>query len=277
VQRQPFAGVEPDPQPPALPAHLVPVDGEARALRLADLDGLERGPRRADVGRVVEVARLLRDGQQRRVDQLDHTALDEVDVGHQAVDRVRPRVVLLVVLHEGQHPQHAPALLARHAERPGRQRARTDQVEVGDAAARHGRPPAAVALDDLVDRFQVLEHDRRLPVAGGVERGGGVDGVAGQRRHHIRRGPAGRVEQDRAHAPVHRVPGTEAEHLRLRRLLEPEIGEAGVLPHQPMLREHGPRQANLVRAEPLQWMHRFGSEDPAVSLCGRSHSHNRRS
>jgi hypothetical protein len=45
-----------------------------------------------------------------------------------------PRVVLLVVLHERQHPQHAAALLARDAERAGRQRARSDQVEVGDAA-----------------------------------------------------------------------------------------------------------------------------------------------
>jgi hypothetical protein len=95
-------------------------------------------------------------------DQVQDAALDEVHVGDQAVDRVGPRVVLGVMLHERQHPQHAPALLAGEAERPGRQRAGTDQVELGDAAAGHGRPPAAVGLDDLVDRDQVLEQAKRV-------------------------------------------------------------------------------------------------------------------
>ena len=251
VQGQPFAGVEPDPEPPPLPGHLVAVDGEARPLRLGDLDGLERGPRRADLGRVVEVARFLGDRQQLLVDQVQDAALDEVDVGDQAVHRVGPGVVLLVVLHERQHPQHAPAFLALDAERPGRQRARADQVELGDAATRHGRPPAAVALDDLVDRDQVLEHDRGLPVAGGVELDQGVDHRAGQGHDRVGGGAGVRVEQDGAHAPLHGPTGPEGEHLLLRRLLEPEVGEAGVLANQPMLGQHAPGQADLVCPEPL--------------------------
>jgi len=123
VQGEAFAGVEPDPQPPALPGQLVAVEGEAGTLGLGDLDRPERGARRADRGRVVEVALLLRDGQDLGVDQVQHPALDEVDVGDQAVHRVGPGVVLGVVLHERQHPQHPPALLALEAERPGRQRA----------------------------------------------------------------------------------------------------------------------------------------------------------
>jgi hypothetical protein len=259
VQRQPFAGVEPDPEPPPLPGHLVAVEGEARALRLGDVDGLERGPGRADLGRVVEVPRLLRDGQDLLVDQVQHPALDQVDVGDQAVDRMGPRVVLLVLLHEGQHPQHAPALLALDAERPGRQRAGADQVELGDAAAGHGRPPAAVGLDDLVDRDQVLEHDRRLPVDRRVELDRGVDGGAGERRDHVGGGAGAHVEQDRADTPLDRLAGLEGEHLLLRRLLQPEVGEAGLAADQPVLGEHRPGQPDLVRAEPLQGMwHRCG-------------------
>jgi hypothetical protein len=273
VQGQPFAGVEPDPQPPSLPAHLVAVEGEARALGLGDLDRPERGPGRADGCRVVEVALLLRDRQQLLVDQVHHPALDEVDVGDQAVDRMGPGVVLVVMLQERQHPQHPPALLALDSERAGRQRARADQVEPGDAAADHGLPPAAVALDDLVHRDQVLEHDRRLALAGGVERHRGVDGAAGQRHHHVGRGAAGRVEQDRAHPPLHRLAGPERQHLPLRRLLQPQVGEAGVLAHQPVLGEHRPGLADLVRPEPLQRMRRPGGRPTAVDLGRGSYGH----
>src|SRR6266540_240853 len=187
------------------------------------------------------------------------------------VDRMRPRVVVVAVLHERQHPQHAPARLARQPERPRRERARPDQVEVGDAPARHRRPPARVALDDLVDRFQVPEHDRRLPIAGRVERDQGVHGFPGERGHHVARSPRGLLEQDRAHPPVDRGPLPEAEHLRLGRLLEPQVGEARVRPHQPVLGEHPPGQTDLVRAQPPQRMSWPRYREPAVNLGRRSH------
>ena len=203
----------------------------------------------------------------------DHAPIDEIHVGDQAVDRVRPRMVLLVVLHEGQHPQHAPALLAGDAERPGRQRAGADQVEVGDAAAGHGLPPAAVGLDDLVDRDQVLEHDRRLPMAGGVEHDRGVDRSTGERGHDVGGAAGGRVEQDRPDTPVDRLAGPEGEHLRLGRLLEPEVGEAGVLADQPTLGQHRPGQADLVGTEPLQRVGRPGRPPAAVALGRSSKGH----
>jgi hypothetical protein len=230
-------------------------------------------PRRADLGRVVEVARLLRDRQELLVDQVLHPALDEVDVGDQAVDRMRPRVVLLVTLHEGEHPEQAPALLALDAERPGRQRARADQVELGDAAAGHGRPPAAVGLDDLVDRDQVLEQDRRLPVAGGVELGGGVDRAAGERRHDVGCRAGGGVEQDGPHPPLDGPAGPEGEHLALGWLLEPEVGEAGVLADQPVGGEQRACPADLVGAESLQGMGWLGPARGVGSLGLGSYGH----
>jgi hypothetical protein len=249
---RPSRASNPTRQPPALPGHLVAVEGEARAFGLGDLDRPERGPRRADRGRVVEVALLLGDGQDLGVDQVQHPTLDEVDVGDQAVHRVGPRVVLGAVLHERQDPQHPPALLALDAERPRRQRARPDQVEVGDAAPGHGRSPAGVGLDDLVHRDQVLEHDRRLPLAGGVELGRGVDLPAGERRDHVGGGPAGRVEQDRPHPPLDLLAVPEGQHLGLGRLLQPQVGEAGVRADQPMPGQQRPGPADLVRPQPLQ-------------------------
>jgi len=154
-------------------------------------------------------------------------------------------------------------------QRPGRQRAGADQVEVGDAAAGHGLPPAAVALDDLVDRDQILEHDRRLPVAGGVDHDRGVDRSTGERGHDVGRVAGGGVEQDRPDTPLDRLAGPEGQHLGLRRLLEPEVGEAGVLANQPLLGQHRPGQADLVGAEPLQRVGRPGRA-PALVTLGRS-------
>ena len=54
MQGEPLALVEADAEAPLLPAHAPAVDLEARALRLGDVDRLERGPRRADLGRVVD-------------------------------------------------------------------------------------------------------------------------------------------------------------------------------------------------------------------------------
>jgi hypothetical protein len=273
VQGQPLTGVEPDPQPPPLPGQLVAVEGEAGPLRLADVDGLERGPRRPDLGRVVEVALLLGDRQQLLVDQVQHAPLDQVHVGDQPVHRMGPGVVLLVVLRERQHPQHPPPLLALDPERPRRQRARPHQVELGDTTPRHGRPPAGIGLDDLVHRDQVLEHDRRLPVANRVERHRGLDRTPGDRHHHVPGVAGGRVEQDRPRPPLHRVPRPEGQHLVLRRLLQPQVGEPGALPHQPLAGQRVPGPPDLVRPQPLQRVRRSRRPPLVVHLARAPHGH----
>jgi len=109
------------------------------------------------------------------------------------------------MLQEQQH-SHAPTVLAGGAERPGRQRARADQLELGDAAACHGRPPATVGL---------------------------VDRPAADRGHHLGGGVGPGVEQDGAHPPVDRVARREDQHLLLGRLFQPEVGEPGVLAERP--------------------------------------------
>ena len=70
-----------------------------------------------------------------------------------------------------------------------------------------------------------------------------------------------------------RLAGPEGQHLPLGRLLEPEVGEAGVLGHQPMLGEHGPGQADLVRAEALEGMRRLGRLPAAVDPGRGSYGH----
>jgi len=47
-------------------------------------------------------------------------------------------------------------------------------------------------------------------------------------------GAGGGVEQDGPHPPLDGLAGPEGEYLPLGRLLEPEVGEAGVLADQPV-------------------------------------------
>src|SRR5439155_26699938 len=139
-----FAVGEADPEGPVLPLDDVARDGEAGPGGLGDLDGFQGGAGRADIGRVVEVALLLRDRQQLVVDQLDDLAVDEVHIGHDTVDGVRPAVVGFAVRQEGQHPEQAAAAFAGEVEVAGGQRAGAHQGEVGDAAPGHGGLPAGV-------------------------------------------------------------------------------------------------------------------------------------
>ena len=64
----------------------------------------------------LEVGPLGREREDALVDQLDHLGGDQVDVRHQAVDRVRPDVVAVVELEEGQAAHQAAALLAGQVE-----------------------------------------------------------------------------------------------------------------------------------------------------------------
>ena len=112
VQGQPLAGVEADPHRPVLPAQRVAVQGEARALRLGDLDGLERGPVRAADGLVVVVAGFGRYRELELVGDLEDLLGDQVHVGGDAVDGMRPGQVVLAGLDEREHPHHpAPVVV----------------------------------------------------------------------------------------------------------------------------------------------------------------------
>ena len=233
VQRQALTGVEPDPHRPVLPADRVAVDGEARPLGLGDLDRLEALAQRPAHRRVVVVARCRRHRQVLLVDQLEDDALDQVDVGRDAVDRVRPGQVGVVLLHEGQHPHHPPADLVLEAVAAGGQRAGPELADVGQPAPGHRGPPALVGVHDLLGPREVLHQDRQRAVLLVVEHPPRDDRAFGQRDHHVARLAGGDVDQHRPQRPLRHVAGLEGQHLGLRRLLEPVVGEPHVLTQQP--------------------------------------------
>ena len=104
VQHQALARVEADPERPVLPAHHVAVDGEAGALGLGDLDAacsvVRGGPTYAGSSKLPGSAGT---GSTRVSMSSTTSRVDEVDVGDDAVDRVRPAVVRRAVLQERQH------------------------------------------------------------------------------------------------------------------------------------------------------------------------------
>ena len=99
AQHEALAGVEPDAHRPLLPLDEGAVDVEARALGLGDLDGLEALAGRAHGIRRVFPARR-RNGSVALVLDADHPVLGEIDMHDQALDGVRPWVVVLGVLQE---------------------------------------------------------------------------------------------------------------------------------------------------------------------------------
>ena len=124
VQDEALARGEPDPQVPLLPAHRVPVDGEAGALGLGDVDGLDVVADRLDarhVLRVVDPRLLVVRGVRREVDldvvlDVDDLAEIEVDGDDETLDRA-----------------------GRTRARPGRSASTSAAAR---CAVRSGRPPA---------------------------------------------------------------------------------------------------------------------------------------
>ncbi len=96
----------------------------------------------------MEVAVLLRDVQNRAVEHLDDRLLDDVHIGDDAVDRVGPGQVVLVLLQEGQGALEAAAPLVLGHRPARRQRLHAQLRQVGQAAPAHGRKPALVGVHD---------------------------------------------------------------------------------------------------------------------------------
>ena len=256
MQGQPLAGVEADPHRPVLPAQRVTVQGEAGPLGLGDLDGPERGPVRAADGLVVVVAGLGRHRELELVGDLEDLLLDQVHVGGQPVDGVRPGQVVLALLDERQHPDHpAPVVLGR-PERARGDRAGPDLAEVVVAPPGHGGAPVRVGLGDLVHPGEVAVQDGHLAVDGRVQGACADHFLVGQRHHHVGRLAAAGVDQVRAQPPVR---GLTRQHLVLGGLLEAVVGEPDGCPVSCWQAARPPPRCPGRPGTPPRWPGRAGA------------------
>ncbi len=231
VQHEPLARREPDPEAPVLPGDPPAVDGEAGALGLDDVEGLQVSAERPLTGSVV-VALGARDRHHRRlVHQVDHRALDEIHDRDDALDRVGVAVVgegVAVVADRAHDPR---AALEGPPEVPGGERVHLHARDVLfiEAPARDRRTPAGIALDDLLAAKELLEQHGRLaigltvvcdrpppkkPRVGQVDPG--LEGLAGLAVQQHEEGDPGRRDPVRVVAQDGRAVG----------LLETDLGEA---------------------------------------------------
>src|SRR5262249_42729718 len=128
VEDEPLPRREADAQAPLLPADLVALDREARALGLRDLDRPEIVARGARARTVLAATGRDRDGAV--VDDLEHLAAVEVDEPDDALDRPRVAVAVRVRADPRERAAEAAPLVRVVAPRPGRDRVDADKVEV---------------------------------------------------------------------------------------------------------------------------------------------------
>ena len=230
MQGQPLAGVEADPHRPVLPAQRVPVQREARPLRLGDLDGLQRGAVRAADGLVVVVAGFGRYRELELVGDLEDLLLHQVHVGGDAVDGVRPGQVVLAGLDEREHADHPPPVVVGRPEHARGDRAGPDLADVVVTPPGHGGAPLRVGLGDLVHGREVAVQDGHLAVFARVEPARADDFLLRERHHHVGRLAGAGVDQERAQPAIRSRAG---QHLVLGRLLEAVVGEPDGFGQQP--------------------------------------------
>ena len=135
VEHEALPRAEADAQAPPLPADLVPVDGEARALGLGDVDRAHVVAQRHVVRAELPVALRERDGI--AVLEVHELAGVHVDEAEHALDRSRVGVAARAGPHVGEHAREAPlALLLRRVVGPGGDGVDVDRRDVGDPRRR---------------------------------------------------------------------------------------------------------------------------------------------
>ena len=253
VQDQPFAGVEADPQRPVLPAQQIPLQREARPLRLGDLDGPQRGAVRAAHCRVVVVAGLLRHRQLELVDDFVDLLLDQVHVRGDAIHRMRPGQVVLARLDEREHAHHPPPVVVSRPEDTRGDRAGPDLGDVGQPAPGHGRTPRRVRADHLLDHREVGLDDRQLAIGAGIQPAYADHLAPAQRHHHVGRLAGAQVDEEGAE-PAIRLALRGAQQYALGWLLQAVIGEPGRLGQQAGGRHDVPAGQVLRSARRVEWV-----------------------
>ena len=181
VQHQALVGIEADTERPPLPAHEVPVDVEARAVGLRDLDRLQVVAHRSDIGREVRTP-FRRHRDHAEVDHLEHLTGTLVEEGDHVLDRARVPVVGLRLALIGDAAADAAAFLVLDAERARGPRVDLHEVEVVDAPPPHRRLPLGVLLHRH-DRLERLAEQQRRPHA--VAHGPRADLTGGDRHDDL--------------------------------------------------------------------------------------------
>ena len=204
VQDEPLARREADPQPPLLPPHAEPVELEARALRLDDLDRSEIVAERTDVVRAVVPVLGARAARPVVVDPHDAHRV-QIDECHEALDRPRVPVVGRPVAVPGEAFGHAPLGVGR-AEVAGRPDVDHHGVDVGDPSQRKRIHERRVGLDHRLGLDRLVGMDRRMHA---VHLASHLDLAGGEGDDHLGGRAGVRIEHDRERPPRKRSAGLE--------------------------------------------------------------------
>ena len=226
-----FAGVEADPELPVLPS----VTTSSSTVKLGPSGWvISIGLRWCGAGRRavgVESPRSAGTGRSNVVVHRRRDAAGEVDVGDDAVDRVRPRQVGRVGLVEAEHADHPVPELVLGKYEPAD--SGTDRT-FGDveAALGHGRDPALVGGEDRLDGLELLVEDRQLAVGDAVDLDVSTTAPRGDRDDVVAAVAGGPVEQQHPDPPLDRVARVEGEDGALVRLVEADVDELVCSPDQ---------------------------------------------
>ena len=255
-QDQALVRIHPDAERPLLPADEVAFDGEARPLRLGDVQRTQVGPHRPVVLGVI-AARRRRDRRHPVVRHLEHLAPTHVHEGEQPLERAGVPVVLLGLTEVGEAAGDPPSLLVRKTEGAGGPGIDLDQRTVDDTPPVQRRIPLRMFLQGMDDGDRLLNLERRpdprhdLPSVD-LPAGDGHDGL-----HHV---GSRALEQDHPQLAVDRdaIPAVCRAHGLLGRFEQPDVGEADVPGRHggpPGGQDHLACRCDLVAGQARQGVH----------------------
>jgi hypothetical protein len=225
-EHEPVDGVQRDVQAPVLPAQDVPVQGEAGAVGLHDLQGRDVVAPAAD--RLLGLVVALGGGERHDrvvVDHDEHLAGVEVHRRAEVLDRRRVRVGQRMGLEERRRP-HDPAAGRVLREVARAQRVDLHLAQVLDPAPAQRCDEPLVGHRRLQRADEVLLHDRRLDALQLAPR---AHLARGQLDERLVRAPGRPIAHHDTGAALDRVPGREADHHVLRRVDECDERERGAL------------------------------------------------
>ena len=162
VQDETLAGMEADAESPLLPTDLVPVDDEAGAVWLGDLDRPQVVPKRR-LMRSPELALLGRERDRVAILEMDELLRLDVDDPEHSLQRARVRIAAGRGANEGEDACEPPgAVLVRLTVVADANRVDVDQRHVVHAPPAGGFDKSRVLADGALDCNELVDGHRRL-------------------------------------------------------------------------------------------------------------------